>query len=330
MKYIFLIILFLIAITVVYYFIRIWKYSIQPRYENKHGMELYNVPIDFHGERLGLTYGDYSKGIFRVNQYDFDDEGVFIFIDTKENIVYYNPCGIAEFALISWGNMILYPNDALKYEKMFFSQLKWLDDNKLLIDNKAVWYYNYPNHKSFFSGISQGMIISVLLRAWQHSNNKYYKDLALKAYNFLSTPIKNGGVLYQDEKYKWWYEEDIKVLKILNGHIYSLLGNWDLYRVTGDKEVYNDFFKGIQDIKNNIKDFDLGFYTKYDAFNPYPANNSYHYTHITLFHILYGITNDSFFDCYMKKFDKYHKKWYYKCLNFGYLFCLTIMDKFKK
>ena len=100
--------------------------------------------------------------------------------------------------------------------------------------------------------------------------------------------------------------------------------------MTSDKKVKASFYKGISAIKNNIKKFDLGFYTKYDAYSRYPANNSYHYTHITLFNILYNITKDNFFKKYANKFNKYHKQFIYKTLNLLYLLIIVIIDKFRK
>ena len=62
---------------------------------------------------------------------------------------------------------------------------------------------------------------------------------------------------------------------------------------------------GVDTIKDNIDIFDMGFNTKYDAISLYPANNSYHYTHITQFKVLYSITNDKFFKIYANQFENY-------------------------
>jgi len=299
------------------------------RYNTRFAMELYSDNVDFFGKKLMKFYGDFSKGLYREGIFGFDENGVFVFYDNNnKSIKYYNPCGIAEYALVCWANMLDDKPNYLKHETAFNNQIIWLINNCEIIENdKAVWYYNYPNIKKAFSGISQGMIISALLRAYQLEDNEDYFHLAIKSYNFLNTNVDDGGVLATKQPFDWWYEEYLDAPKILNGHIYALLGIWDLYRVTNDFNVKQSFEKGVLAIKKNINKFDLGFFTKYDAINPFPANNSYHYTHITLFKILYAITQDKFFNKYADKFLKYHIKFRYKIINFIYLLIITIFNK---
>lgn len=305
------------------------KYNYKPRYANEFGMELYDYSIDFQTNKLLSPYGDYSKGLFRKDKFGFDVNNVFVF--KNNDIDYYNPCGIAEYALICFEKICNSKTEVKQNKKKFTSQVNWLENNcTILNDNLAIWYYNYPDIKPFYSGISQGMIISVLLRAYQHFNNEKYLSLAWKAFNFLNLDIKDGGLKYTVHPYYCWFEEYLDCPRILNGHIYSLLGIYDLYRVTKNEKVKKAFDLGIIDIKTNINDFDLGFFTKYDAITPTPANNSYHYTHITLFSILYRITNDTFFKKYSNKFLKYHTNIFYKTLNTIYILFLTIKNKLKQ
>lgn len=289
-------------------------------------MELYPFSIDFQSDKLFHSYGDYSKGIFRENIYSSDEKGVFIF--EHNTIVYYNPCAIAEYALILFAKLVEsnYGDSHLKRE--FSNQVDWLLNNYTDISpNSVAWIYKYPNQKPFISGISQGMIISVLLRSYQLFQEKEHLDLAWKSYNLLITKLENGGLLDDTAPFDFWFEEHIESPKILNGHIYALLGIYDLYRVTRKPDVKISFDKGCESIKKNIKMFDLGFFTKYDAFSKYPANNSYHYTHITLFKILFLITKDDFFNKYAIKFHKYHTLYVYKFINLFYLIGLTLMSK---
>lgn len=304
-----------------------YKHNYLPRYANLYGMELYPFNINCHDAKLGHAYGDYSKGLFRTDRYEFDDEGVFVFL--VNGVRHYNPCGVAEYALVEFGNHLLNPA-VDKHIQAFDAQIQWLMAQAKELNCGVVWYYEYPNQEKFISGISQGMIISTLLRAYQRTKQQKYLDFAWGAYRVLITPIENGGVLRSDEKYNWWYEEYLTAPLILNGHIYSLLGVWDLFRVTKDEDVRLSFIKGVEDIKNNISKFDMGFYTKYDAFTKEPSNNSYHYTHITLFRILFNITNDEFFNKFANKFQKYHDRGWYRFLNFNYLLYRSLYHKFKR
>ena len=51
------------------------------------------------------------------------------------------------------------------------------------------------------------------------------------------------------KRWKLWYEEDNFQEHILNGHIYALLGVYDLYRVTKDKKYYDSFIAGLTQLK---------------------------------------------------------------------------------
>ena len=299
---------------------RFYKYSIKPRYANLYGMELYNYDIDFHSYKLGAPYGNYSKGLFREGQYSFDENGVFVFLD-KDGKYQYNPCGIAEYALVCFEKMC--HGDDVSQDK-YKAQIRWLVENCREVGNSGVaWYYDYVGN-DFFSGISQGMAMSALLRAYQFYEEEKYLEIAQQAFVFMNTNLDEGGTRCCNDDYMCWYEEyPSEKSKILNGHIYSLFGVYDLYRVTGDGCLKKCFDSGIDDIKRNISKFDLGFFTKYDAVSPYPANNSYHYTHITLFKILYMITGDAFFDKYAKRFERYQNGWFYKLRNILYIFRLA-------
>ena len=306
-------------------FSRFYSNSIKPRYANLYGMELYSYDIDFHSSVLGAPYGDYSKGLFREGQYAYDADGVFVFIGSNVEFQY-NPCGIAEYALVSYEKMIREG----KGNESFRAQIEWLEKHCVQIDDdKIVWYYDYVDD-GFFSGISQGMAMCTLLRAYQYFNDEKYLKLAWQSFNFMNTSLVDGGTRCDESPFLCWYEEHpAEKSKILNGHIYSLLGVYDLYRVTGDARVKECFDAGIQSIKDSIDKYDLGFFTRYDAVSAYPANNSYHYTHITLFKILYGITGDAFFDKYAKRFEKYQYGWYYKLRNIMYILKLTLKGKIK-
>lgn len=302
---------------------RFYLYSIEPRYKNEFGMELFDFDFDKHSKKLTYPYADFSKGIFRKNIHGFDLDNVFVF--TENGVNTYNPTAIAQYALICYEKSINKENTEF-YKKQFKIQTDWIFKNAIIEKDKAIWYYNYPNQKRFFSGISQGFVISVLLRAYQEFNQKKYLELALKSFKFLNTLVEDGGVLYIKGSYSNWYEEYLDAEKVLNGHIYALFGIYDLYRVTNLEEARVSFQKGINDVKKNFKHYDLKFFTKYLADTKQPANNSYNYTHYTQFMVLHEITKDDFFLEKAKKIYIYHTKLSYKIINTAYIFILNLFN----
>ena len=297
-----LIIIFLFSV----YTFRVYKYSIIPRYINDKGVEIYKkYTIDYHSQILGCYYCDFIKGI---RKFDKDKDGVVRWLNhrgTGETI--YNPTMVAEWALITHDHYIHTKSDADLVD--FKNQINWLVNTATEFGNdKVCWYYNFDFGKEkapWGSAISQGMAICALLRAYQFFKKQEYLDLAIKSYNLLNLDYKKGGFKFSDEKWKLWFEEDNFQQHILNGHIFALFGVYDLYRVTKEKKYHKAFMIGVDTIKDNIDIFDMGFNTKYDAISLYPANNSYHYTHITQFKVLYSITNDKFFKIYANQFENY-------------------------
>ena len=313
------------------YLFRVYKYSIIPRYNNDKGMELYeDYLIDFNSQVLGCYYGDFIKGI---RKFDRDENGVVRWLNHRgTGKTIYNPTMIAEWALITHDRYIHSKSDADLFD--FKNQIDWLVNNATEIDkDKVCWYYNFDfgNEKApWGSGIAQGMSICALLRAYQFYGKNSYLDLAIKSYNMLELDYSEGGFKFSNEKWELWYEEDNFQNHILNGHIYALLGVYDLFRVTQEKKYYNSFTKGLKTIKDNIGVFDMGFNTKYDAFSFYPANNSYPYTHITQFKILFNITNDHFFKDYAVKFENYFFSKSKKIKTFLYILQLDLKAKINK
>ena len=304
-----------------------FKLNIKPRYSIKYGLKIHPFLSDLTTEKIVTPYGDHESVILLPEKHVFDENGIYKTADNHES--FYNVCGIAIYSLVCYDHLIRL-NETSK-EKEFLIQIKWLEENvEYLEPNKALWNYKYPDQKQFFSSISQGFIISAFVRAWLLTKESKYKKLAIDTYNFLITPIEEGGLKANDGTYVFWLEEYLEHPKILNGHIYALFGIWDLYRITGDKEIKKSFDAGLNDVINNLNDFDLGFFSKYAASDNNPANNSYHYTHITQLRVLFLISGNKKLKIYADKFERYQFKFQYKILNVSYILFKVLRARISK
>lgn len=292
---IWLLIFFVIVVLGLLYLMRIIRVnSLLPKYSDKYSIEHPSGPSPF--ENPLMYWNDVRKSIFRDGIYGFDDKGVFVFYDDGKTI--YQPAGVP-LAFMSFMNDYVTSKDESLLPKMK-SQLDWMLQNYTKIgDNRIVWYYQYEHEGHtgpWSSGIAQGFAISALVRASQFYTDNQYLDLAVKAFNQMQTPLKDGGHAYSDSQYELWYEEASQPTHILNGHIYSLVGVYDLYLATKNAFYKECFDKGVRTIEKNIDDFDLGFYSKYSAASPNTCNNSYHHIHIRQFETLFKITQIPFFN----------------------------------
>ena len=122
--------------------------------------------------------------------------------------------------------------------------------------------------------------------------------------------INEGGGTYKDAN-GWWYEEyaqpNMKIQpRVLNGHIFALLGIYKYYDITGDEQAKYIFDMGTMDLKADLADFDNKElqWTNYDLVGNV-ATNSYHSIHIDLLDKMYNITSSSIFDLYKNKWTNY-------------------------
>lgn len=283
---------------------RIYKHSVEARLSKIHGMELHKEQFDIFSENITYYYADFSKCILNKEN-ALDENGVFYLKWEGSAKIDYNVCAIAEFAIVEYENYLRTKSE--KYKINVRNQINWLIENAVIKDNKLYWYYLYDDveHKApWASGISQGIGISALVRGANFFDKNELLSLAELAANTMIATVDEEGFRFGKGTYNFWYEESCTNSHILNGHIYSILGFYDLYRATNNETYKTYFLNGVQSIKDNIADFDMRYISKYDAVSNFPANNSYNYIHCILFKALYQITQDKFFFHYSKKWEK--------------------------
>lgn len=208
----------------------------------------------------------------------FDKDGIPL-TDYKEFGIQYQPVGIAQYALGTWG--LYLKNKDLQYKEKFIRMADWFCDNLVIKDNFGVWEYqfDFPRYNlkaPWPSAMSQGEGISVLMRAYQLTENKKYIETAKLVLNSFKVPIEMGGVLYKDKEGFVWYEEypslENEPPHVLNGFFFALFGIYDYYKATENEEALELFNQGIKTLKEKINLWDLGFWSRYDLTDIYGEN----------------------------------------------------------
>lgn len=280
----------------IFYFIRkYYKLTFLSRLSRQHEMQLHSHKIDLTNNAPTYYYADFRKCILNKD-YCLTSDGVFKIDSQDLNQANFNIAGICEYAIINLE--AYYATQDSKALSLFKANLDWLINNAEENEDTVYWYYNYemgPHSGKWASCISQGMAVSVLVRAYCLYGEQKYLDLAEKGIQPILRPIHESGFKYCYDSFKNFYEESKENTHILNGHIYAILGVYDLYRVTNKSKYIDEFIAAVLDIKINASSFDLGFASTYDANEKIIANNSYHIINSNLIYIIYQITNDSFF-----------------------------------
>ena len=240
------------------------------------------------------------------------DDNKIVYVNYGEKIgKQYNPLTIAQYALSNF-NKYIDTNDK-KYKDIFFKQVDYLINNYDIIDNNNIgWAYlfeykSYDLEKGWYSGLAQGQIISVLVRAYLLSNNSEYLPIINKAMNFMLKELKDNkeGLLRYTPEGNIWIEEypSKKPSLVLNGFVSSIFGMYDyLIIFPNEEKIKNIYSKSLVSLKNSIAFYDTGSWLLYDRYHKTYINNNYMEFQTNQMLQLYINTNDKFF---LEMYEKY-------------------------
>ncbi|MGK9250899.1 D-glucuronyl C5-epimerase family protein [Paenibacillus humicus] len=269
---------------------------------------------------------DYKSNYFNLDKIKvekwsvkFDENGI------PKNIFrwgeHYYPITIAHYALQHYSLFLKNQDDNSR--EIF---LKVADYFSATQDEKGGWpsYFDHSFYKGrteiikapWYSSMAQGQIFSVLSRAYYLTGINDYLKIAERGLDLFKVNVSDGGILrlFQDD-IPWYEEYPTKPGSyVLNGFIFSLIGLHDLYEVTGNKEAYVFYKKGVSTLKKLISLFDLGNRTSYDLTHftsegaaPNIARWGYHMTHILCLKTLNFIEKDIFFENIINRWIGYSK-----------------------
>ena len=279
-----------------------------------HGRPEFNENASF--SELGEYYMPF---LYKANyQGPFDNKGIPL-LDYKGKVgKQYNPIAIAQYGL---GHYNIYKRTAnAKYYDIFLKQADWLVEHSeinpkgLYVWNHHFdWEYRDTLKAPWYSALSQGQGISVLVRAFKETQQKEYLDAAEKAFESFRYETFEGGVKHTDESGFIWFEETIvnPPTHILNGFLWSIWGVYDYYLLTKEKIAKDLFEKSIETLKENLNSYDIGFWSLYELSGTklkMIASSFYHSLHIVQLKVMYKLTKEILFNNYADRWSEYIAK----------------------
>ncbi|RUM50243.1 MAG: hypothetical protein DSY47_02215 [Hydrogenothermus sp.] len=279
-------------------FIKNGKFTI--RDINKDG-----IPISFSPK-----IGKYISPFYVVNYGIYYSE----ILREKNIITPQNPnlCWKEDESLKYWYFPINKDKVTLRY---FKNTADWIVNNLQMINGKAhlIYRFNWPYPKyrykfikaPWWSGLTDGYAIILLIRAYDIFKEPKYLITATKLYKSVIYPVDKGGSLTKLNNFLWIEEyvdplHPLETPKVLNGMIYSFYGV-KCYEEKFNVPINLQFSeKLVQSIEKNIKVFDKGFWSYYDAIKN-TANIKYHLIHVALLKDLA--------DNYQLKLTKTYNNW---------------------
>jgi len=227
----------------------------------------------------------------------------------------YNPIAIAQWGLGNY-NLLIRTREAER-NKRFLAASDWLCAN--LEPNQsglAVWnhYFDWEYRDTlkspWYSGLAQGQGISLLVRAYVHTDNNSYLEAAKKAFACFHRSVAEGGVTFTDGHGDLWFEEYIvsPPTHILNGFIWASWGVYDYFLATNDPTALQLFQSAVRTLETNLSRYDLGFWSLYEqsgTFLPMVASNFYHHLHIVQLNVMYKLTGNEIFARFADRWASY-------------------------
>tara|TARA_Y100001970_G_scaffold279324_1_gene386445 strand:- start:1480 stop:2454 length:975 start_codon:yes stop_codon:yes gene_type:complete len=284
----------------------------------------------WHGEPEASKVSDYneSKEYYMKFEYKayydghFDKSGIPILDYHGEIGQQYNPIAIAQYGLGNY-NLFLKTNKEA-FIKKFLNVADYMT-NSLELNNYGIHVWNH--HFDFeyrdtlkspwYSGLAQGLGLSVLIRAFLETDNEKYLEAHRMAWVSMTKEIDDGGVIYIDEQGQYWIEEYIvqPPTSILNGFIWAIWGvldTWRFLKLQDSKTLLENCYATLA---NNLHQYDNGYWSMYDKPNLNRDNLAspfYHKLHIIQLQILANITKNSIYAEYANKWQGYQLSDYNK------------------
>ncbi len=290
----------------------------------KSPKDRYNISKDMYSDKLGEYYFVFeeervSAGKDQALISKWDKNGIPInktYIDVTEKDYVYFPITIGQVGLAVFHTYLKTKSEEdknrfLKFADWFYQNaevtkklgVRWLTDVSLP---------QYKNFNVWQSAFSQSRGISILLRAYQITNDDKYAKMTEEALIPFTKPVSEGGVTSFTKWGPFYEEYTTKVpTLVLNGMIFSLCGIYDFVRVFPKNKVARKIYEdGIQTLKNILPEYDLGYWSRYNLCKADwypevdPATIGYQRLHITQLEMLYKLTNEEIFKEYAGKFKK--------------------------
>jgi heparosan-N-sulfate-glucuronate 5-epimerase len=265
------------------------------------------------------TIGEYYMPFIAKANYPgyFDKKGIPMLNYHGAVGLQYNPIAIAQYGL---GNYNLYCRTGEEGRKSkFLTVADWLVENlEETPYGTRVWYHHFDweyrdkQKAPWHSALAQGQGLSLLVRAYQETENDRYLTATKEVFDSFTKDVKVGGVTYTDRKGYLWFEEAIvePPTHILNGFMWATWGIYDYLLYTEDHEAKRLFNEAVKTLRDNLSEFDAGFWSLYEQSGTSMkmlASPFYHSLHIIQLKVMHKLTKDPIFKGFADRWDTYRQ-----------------------
>ena len=196
------------------------------------------------------------------------------------NLASYHPTSIAQYALAHWNEYLATSDES--HQRIFLTQAHWLVEHEVGIgDDAGGWPISFPHPDiptggPWLSALAQGSAISVLVRAYQLTQESAFLEVARRAVRTFDRDILDGGVSTPLGSDGIFFEEVAvyPAAHMLSGFIFALFGLYDYVALTGDPKVKILISCSLATLHSLLDEFDVGFWTRSDLLHRHLSTDS--------------------------------------------------------
>lgn len=205
----------------------------------------------------------------------------------------------------------------LTKEKKFLKKFKQCADWAVKHQDQMGRWNNFSHYcpKTPFGAMAQGEGASLLVRAYEYTQNTKFLNAAKKAVDYMLQPLDKGGTTKYEDADVLLMEYTFKGV-VLNGFIFAWWGLYDYVIETSDNGKYKDAMdKSLYSLINLLPQFKCSYWSMY-SLDGLIASPFYHNLHIAQMQAMYQLTNFEIFDNYAKCWQRQQKNIVCKAIAF--------------
>jgi hypothetical protein len=242
-----------------------------------------------------------------------DDQGVPYNRATSKYPATHHPTTIAEYGLAHWNRYLATGDNSSR--DAFLVQAHWLVKHEIrLAEHTGGWPipFTAPDYLAkapWLSALTQGNVISVLVRAYLLTHDVSYLEVAHRAVRTFERDIMDCGVRSSMQDGEFFFEE-VAVYPsahILNGYLFGIFGLYDYINVTNDSRIATLLQKSLFILDNLLDEFDTGYWSRYELHFQHLAPRFYHALHVIMLNALADYSGNQHYSKVATRWDNYQR-----------------------
>lgn len=196
----------------------------------------------------------------------------------------------------------------------FLNCARWVEEHGVADekDRFLVWPYMFPLRTPrvqppWISGMAQGQVLSLLVRAHEMTGSPTTADVARRAARSFCYTIQDGGVVSEAPTGSLFIEEvaHSPAIHVLNGCLYGLFGLYEYTATFDDPEFLPVLAACVQGVEEALPLFDMGWWSRYSlGLRSHMATPYYHDVHVQQLRRLAEIFDRPEFARYAQRWDE--------------------------